>query len=319
MDPTGMEESVKRWLLDPVVGRIIATLLGTVVILGLFRLLNRSLARRLKDLDTRYRTRKFITFGGYLVVIFYLALVYKNQLGGLTIAFGMAGAGIAFALQEVIASIAGWVAVSFGGFYRTGDRIQLGGIMGDVIDIGILRTTLMECGQWVKGDLYNGRIVLVANSFVFKEPVLNYSGDFEFLWDEIVVPVRFGSDVRQAREILEKAVTEIAAEYVSQARLAWQEMVRRYRIEDARIDPMVTLIANDNWIEFTVRYIVDYRRRRVTKDRLFTRILEEVDRAAPRVQLASATFELVQAPPLDVRLAGGPSRAPVAADESAGT
>jgi small-conductance mechanosensitive channel len=58
-----------------------------------------------------------------------------------------------------------------------GDRVQLGGIKGDVMDIGVLRT-IMETGQWVDGDLYNGRIVLIANSYVFKEPVFNYSGTF---------------------------------------------------------------------------------------------------------------------------------------------
>ncbi|MCB0784290.1 MAG: mechanosensitive ion channel, partial [Flavobacteriales bacterium] len=75
-----------------------------------------------------------------------------------------------------------------------GDRVQLGGIKGDVIDIGVLRTTLMELGEWVDGDLYNGRMVLVANSFVFKEPVFNYSADFPFLWDELKVPVQYGAD-----------------------------------------------------------------------------------------------------------------------------
>jgi small-conductance mechanosensitive channel len=68
----------------------------------------------------------------------------------------------------------------FGGFYNSGDRVQLGGIKGDVMDIGVLRTTIMETGQWVDGDLYNGRIVLIAASF-FKEPVFNYSGDFPFM------------------------------------------------------------------------------------------------------------------------------------------
>ena len=80
--------------------------------------------------------------------------------------------------------------ILFGGFYKTGDRVQLGGIKGDVMDIGVLRTTVMEIGQWVDGDLYNGRIVLVANSFVFKEPVFNYSGDFPFLWDGIKIPIQ---------------------------------------------------------------------------------------------------------------------------------
>ena len=63
----------------------------------------------------------------------------------------------------------------------------------------MLRTTLMELGQWVNGDLYNGRIVRIANSFVFKEPVFNYSADFPFLWDEITLPVRYGSDWKLAR------------------------------------------------------------------------------------------------------------------------
>jgi hypothetical protein len=63
---------------------------------------------------------------------------------------------------------------------------------------------------------------------------------------------------------------------------------------------MVTMVANDNWLEFTVRYIVDYRRRRSVRDQLFTRILEEVDASADRIRLASATFEVVNLPKLDV-------------------
>jgi small-conductance mechanosensitive channel len=110
-------------------------------------------------------------------------VIYGGRLGGLTVTLGVAGAGIAFALQEVIASFAGWFAIALSGFFRTGDRVQLGGIRGDVIDIGVLRTTLMELGEWVSGDLYSGRVVRIANSFVFKEPVFNYSADFPFLWD----------------------------------------------------------------------------------------------------------------------------------------
>ena len=96
--------------------------------------------------------------------------MFSDKLGGFTVAFGVAGAGIAFALQEVIASVAGWVAISVGNFYSPGDRVQVGGIRGDVIDVSILRTTLMEVGEWVAADLYTGRIVRVANSSVFKTP-----------------------------------------------------------------------------------------------------------------------------------------------------
>jgi len=236
-------------------------------------------------------------------------VVFRNQLGGLTVAFGVAGAGIAFALQEVIASVAGWVAVALGNFYRVGDRVQLGGIRGDVIDVGVLRTTLMECGNWVNGDLYNGRIVRVANSFVFKEPVFNYSGDFPFLWEEITVPVKYGCDHRLAREIIHRTVTDVVGAYAGVAKESWKDMVAKYRIEDASVEPMVTLVANDNWMEFTARFVVDYKRRRTTKDEIFSRLLDAIDATGGRVALASATFELVGAPPVDVHLLGGGKQA----------
>jgi small-conductance mechanosensitive channel len=121
--------------------------------------------------------------------------------------------------------------------------------MGDVIDISILRTTVMEIGAWVKADLYNGRIVRIANSFVFKEPVYNYSGDFPFVWDEIVIPVKYGSDHRLAREILQRVAQEVVGEYVPQAKTYWKQMVHKYLIEDARVEPAVTLVTTDNWSE----------------------------------------------------------------------
>ena len=300
-----MEDLIKQWLFDPTLGKLVAALIGIAVVYAVGRLAQRSINRYVRDLDTRYRVRKFVTFVGYLVAVGVVATVFSDRLAGLTVAFGVAGAGIAFALQEVIASVAGWVAASFGGFYSPGDRVQLGGIKGDVIDVGVLRTTLMEVGQWVNGDLYNGRIVRVANSFIFKEPVYNYSADFPFLWDEITLPVRYGSNWEYTRKVLEQVVNEICGDYAVESLAAWRTAVNKYRLEEARIEPMITLAANDNWIEFTARYIVDYRKRRFVKDRLFTRFLEEVDKSANQIRLASATFELVNLPRLDVQFSEG--------------
>ena len=299
-----MDELIKRWLLAPTVGKIIAAFIGLLIIIVFVRFFKNYLFRYIKDSDNRYRARKFVTFIGYVTGLIVLATIFSDKLGGLSVALGVAGAGIAFALQEVIASVAGWLAVSAGNFYKTGDRIQLGGIMGDVIDIGILRTTLMECRQWVNGDQYNGRIVRVANSFVFKEPVFNYSGDFHFLWDEIVVPIKYGCDHKLAREILTKIADEITLEYATAAREAWQKMVEKYLIEDAKVDPMVFLIANDNWMEFTVRYVVDHKKRRTTKDLLFSRILEELEKTEGRLAIASTTVQIVGTPPFNVRITG---------------
>lgn len=300
-----MDEQLKRWLLDPTIGKFVAALVGMMVVYALSRLAQRSINRFVTDATTRYRGRKFVTFLGYLIAIVVIATIFSNKLGGLTVAFGVAGAGVAFALQEVIASAAGWVAVSLGRYYATGDRVQLGGIKGDVIDIGILRTTLMEVGQWVNGDLYNGRIVRVANSFIFKEPVFNYSGDFPFLWDEITLPVRYGSNWEYTRGVLNEVVNEICKDYAIHSAEAWEQAVNRYQLEPARIEPMITLAATDNWIEFTIRYIVDYRKRRFVRDRLFTRILEEVDKSGNRIRLASATFELSNIPRINLEFSNG--------------
>lgn len=300
--PQALEQTFLRWMFDPTVGKFVTAAVLILVIVAFVRITRRILDRSIIEPGNLYRINKMITFAGYLVGFLGIALIFSDRLGRMAVAFGVAGAGIAFALQEVIASVAGWVAISFGNFYNTGDRVQLGGIKGDVIDIGVLRTTIMEIGEWVNSDLYNGRIVKIANSFVFKEPVFNYSGDFPFLWDEIMVPVKYGSDYRLARTIFQQILAEVTGEFTKHAKESWKEMIRQYRIESAELDPRVFLVANDNWMEFTLRYVVDYKRRRITKDVLFTRILEETDKTGGRVALASATFHLVQAPELTVKL-----------------
>ena len=105
--------------------------------------------------------------------------------------------------------------------------------------------------------------------------------------------------------MLEQVVKEICGDYAIESLAAWQKAVSKYRLEDAKIEPMITLVANDNWIEFTARYIVDYRKRRFVKDRLFTRFLEEVDKSKNQIRLASATFELVNLPHLDIKFTEG--------------
>ncbi len=297
-----MEEFITRWLMDPTVGRIVASFVVILVLITVIKFIQKTLSGKIKDTDTRYRIRKSISFFGYITAIFFLTIVFSDKLGGLTVAFGVAGAGIAFALQEVIASFAGWFAISFAKFYKPGDRVQLGGIKGDIIDIGILRTTLMEIGQWVNGDLYNGRVVRIANSFVFKEPVFNYSGEFPFLWDEIKIPIKYGSDYRFARDLFAKISSDILGDFAARAKNAWEELVEKFLIENASVEPMITMTANDNWVEFTIRYVVDYKTRRITKDKLFSRILEEIDQYKDKIGLASATFHLVEAPTINVKL-----------------
>jgi small-conductance mechanosensitive channel len=297
-----MDEQLKKLLFNPAVGKIVTIFIGIAIIWIIIKAIQKSLFSKIKGNDNRYRAKKFSSFIGYILVIVLVTVVFSDKLGGLTIALGVAGAGIAFALQEVIASFAGWLAIMFGGFYKTGDRVQLGGIKGDVMDIGVLRTTLMETGQWVDGDLYNGRIVLIANSYVFKEPVFNYSGDFPFLWDEIKIPVQYGSNYEKAENILKATGREIAGDLTERSQEKWRSMQNKYMLEAAQTEPMVSLVANDNWVEFTLRYVVDYKKRRATKTSLFKKILKEVEATNGEIKFASATFQLVEGSELKVKL-----------------
>ncbi|MGH1468768.1 MAG: mechanosensitive ion channel family protein [Bdellovibrionales bacterium] len=256
------------------------------------RFLKKSINRKFSDNNVKLKLRS--TVGIVLTLIFVLSglFLFSSKISGLTVALGVAGAGIAFALQEVIASVAGWFAIQFGGFYVVGDRINIGGTKGDVIDIGVLRTTVMELGQWVKGDQYNGRVVRVANSFVFKEPVVNYSADFPFLWDEITVPVKYGSNIQKTRHLFKNIADKYFDAYEERAKKEWVRLVDKYVIENAKVDNQIYLTADENWLTFTIRYVTDYKSRRLVKDHLFTEIISAIEENSSFVSIAGASIEI---------------------------
>jgi small-conductance mechanosensitive channel len=297
-----LQTFLSLWQKNPRMQDLIWFLFIAFLVFLAVRVLQRQLLSKVKDSDNRYRMRKFSSFIGFFIVLMVAILFFSDRFSSLAVVLGVTGAGIAFALQEVITSIAGWMVISVSHFYKTGDRILLGGILGDVIDISILRTTLMELGQWVRGDQYNGRIVRVANSFVFKEPVFNYSADFPFIWDEVIIPIKYGSDHKAARALLQKVADDVVGAYAAYAQEKWKDMVNKYFIEEAKIQPMVLMTASENWMEFAVRYVVDYKARRTTKDLLFSRILDEVDQSGGKVSIAGSSLELTGVPDIHVQV-----------------
>jgi small-conductance mechanosensitive channel len=296
-----MDQEMRNFLTSEWIIKIFFLLITFILIKLAAGLLRKSATRYVKDTSARYRVRKLITLMGYLVALFCVALIFKDRLRGLSVFLGLAGAGVALALNEVILSLAGGVAIAVGNFYTTGDRVKIGGITGDVIDIGLLRTTLMECGEWIKADLPTGRLVTVANRLVFKDPIFNYSTDFPFLWDEITLPVKYGSDHQLAREMFGRVLAQVVGSYTDFAKRAWKEVVKKFFIEEAMIEPVITIAFNDNWIELTGRYITNYRKRRDTKNKIFALLLQEIDQTQGRVSIASTTVELVN-PALHVQV-----------------
>lgn len=289
-------KSLEKLFHNPVFVNIAAIFVLFIVVYSLVKITQKATGKLVKDNSSKYKLRKFVGFFGYVFFVLGVMFIFNTKLSGFGTALGVAGAGIAFALQEVIVSIAGYIAIFTSGFYKVGDRVKLGGIKGDVIDIGLLRTTLMEIGDWVNGDLYNGKMVRVANSFVFKEPVYNYSGDFPFLWDEITIPIKTNGDYKYAKENLIQILQDEVGGFADLSQNSWDEMIGKFSMENARVQPMVTMAFDENWITFTLRYVVDYKSRRGTKSSLYDKILTMIHESDAKIEIASAAFEITAFP-----------------------
>ncbi len=256
--------------------KCVAAAVGILIIHAAFRVLEQTLPRRFGRADARYKVRKFVVFSGYLSILLFLAFLFEDRLGRL--------------------SFAGAFSIGFSKLYAVGDRVQIGDTRGDVIDIGLLRTTLLETGNWVSGDLYNGRIVRIPNSAVLKGIVFNYSQGFRFIWDEIKVLFATSSDCQFAREMLLRVAKESIGEYLVEAHSSWKEMSDNYRSQNPPLEPTVALIVNAGSLEFTVSYVIDYTKRTAVKDQLFTKVAEEVSNSDGRLQWASSAVTLINQP-----------------------
>ena len=281
-----VRENILYLLANPLSLRIGISVLGLLLIIVITYSVRRSLPKYFHESAKRYTVSKITEFSAYFIGLVFLSVVFSDTLGSLAVILGAATAGIALALKELIVSMAGWMAITFGDTYRVGDRVQISGVKGDVIDVGLVRTTLMELGEWVQGDLYTGRIVRVANASVFAGATYNYSRDLSFLWDEIVVKLSIDSDAARAKETMQRIVEDIVGDYSNEAKLGWERLKEKYLVEDERIDPLVTMIISENKYELTARYPVDFRQRRSVKDAMFTRLNAEFRASEGAMKLA---------------------------------
>src|SRR5580692_8532685 len=297
----------------------LAAVVGILLIHATFRVLEQALPRRFGRADARYKVRKFVVYCGYLAILLFLAILFEDRLGRLSFALGIAGAGVAVALQDLVASIAGAFSIGFSKLYAVGDRVQIGDTRGDVIDIGLLRTTLMETGNWVSKDLYNGRIARIPNNTVMKVAVFNYSQGFRFVWDEIKVLFTITTDCQLAREMLLRAAKEAIGEYLIEAQTSWNVMSEYYRGANPPLEPTVALVVNAGSLEFSVSYVVDYAKRTAMQDRLFTRIVQEVAHSSGQLEWAASGTAVVNQPPTAAAVEAHPSSSTRAAGRTAGS
>jgi small-conductance mechanosensitive channel len=256
--------------------------------------------------------RQGIRLGASVVLALGLISIWFDQPARLATALGMFGAGLAFALQRVITAVAGYFIILRGDVFNVGDRITMGGVRGDVIGLSFMQTTIMEMGQppsvqhadpamWVKSRQYTGRIVSVTNAKIFDEPIYNYTREFPYLWEEMSLPVPFKADRDRAERILLEAARRHSLRAADLGQAAFAELQRRYAAAPTELEPKVYWRLTDNWLELTVRFIVEDRGMRDVKDAITRELLHELDAAG--IEVASTSFEVARLPAIEVRRA----------------
>ena len=287
----------------------IALILVVLLLRGLVLLLaRRALGGRVAD-QRRFWTRQGIQVLVAVVLILGIVSIWVTPTSNITTGIGLISAGLAFALQQVITSLAAYFVILRGDTFGVGDRIILGGVRGDVVRLGFLKTTMMEMGQppsvaaedpavWVNSRQYTGRLVTVTNGVIFTDPVYNYTREFPYLWEEIVLPVSYTDDRAAAEQILLDAAHEHAVVDDPAAEDAMVSMQARYAVSEVSLEPSVYWRITDNWLELSLRFLVPQRGVRGIKDRMFRDILAGLDAAG--IGIASSTYDIVGLPSITV-------------------
>ncbi len=279
------ERSIQRRIWET----IFIALVSYLLMFSIVGIINKSI----RDIKIRHTLRKnaiyLISITSFVIIFF----IWIQNINSITIFFGVASAGIALALQEVILCIAGWILILVRNPFSVGDRIEINKIKGDVIDIRLFQTALLEIGNWVDADQSTGRIVNVPNSFIFKAGNYNYSRGFEFIWHEIPILLTFESDWKKGKQIMLKHASKLAEGTVEKVQRKLHAMSNRYMIYYDKLTPIVYVRIKDSGIELTLRYLTEAKNRRSTEDYLCRHILEDFAKE-DSVNFAYPTYRIVK-------------------------
>ncbi len=260
---------------------------------------------------TAFWTRQGVSLITFVLGLLGFVSIWFDNPARLATGLGLVGAGLAFALQKVITSFAGYFVILRGKTFNVGDRITMGGVRGDVIALNFIQTVIMEMGEppavqsadpgmWVQSRQYTGRIVTVTNAKIFDEPVYNYTRDFPFVWEEMHLPISYKDDRARAETILLEAAKKQTVKIEELGAPALNVLEKKFAIKSADILPRVFMRLTDNWVELTVRFLCRDHDIRALKDRMSREIIANLDQA--KIGIASGTYEIVGLPPVRVQV-----------------
>jgi len=272
------------------------TALTITIVYVVFKvILEEMLTGRIKDPKSRYSIRKAVSIIYIVILTISVVTVWIPNPEALLVAYGIVAAGIAISLQDLFKNFAGGIMIYVSRPLSVGDRIEIDSRFGDVLDIGLLYTTIMETRQWVGGDQATGRIITIPNSYVLTTPVHNYTKDHNFIWDEIVIPITYSSDWKAAETLLKDIVNRETSDMIKSADRQLANIEEKYYFQKRAVEPQVFLAMTDNWVRVSVRYVTDARRRRLVNGELSRHMLEAIQKSK-NIKIASQTIDIVGFP-----------------------
>ena len=305
---------------------LILRLAGFLLLIGLVMMLAfiwRRLAERyVEDVNRRRGILKVRNATVVILIILLFLFNFTSELGALATVVGFAAAGIAVALQDVIMSIAGYFRLSGRFGIKHGDRVELQGVRGEVVEIGLTKLALLELGDSTQSSP-TGRLVMIPNSTVFREKFVNHPASSLMIWRELRFTVSPDCDFRVLEKQLLEVVEAVFARYRDSAQSQLLAMQRNLnvRIDSTRPQSRVRLGAAG--LEITLRYPVDARNEVQVADEISRRLLDLLARetrlrfvptAAPNIQLVIVAPAAEQPDELDA--AAPPAPGPASRNQS---
>jgi small conductance mechanosensitive channel len=266
---------------------------GLLLIAGLLTSVVRPLLRR--ALGSWTRADAVSALAGIVIWLIAISAALSVVVGDprtLLGSVGLIGLALSWALQSPIESFTAWLLNSFRSYYRVGDRIAVGDVFGDVFRIDFLTTTVWEAGgpdKPVQGAQPTGGMVTFPNSEILRSNVVNYTRDFSYVWDEVVVPLTSETDLDYAADVLASVAMETVGGSMRAPAQAYRALLADSRLAiDVSDEPQVFFSQGDSWTNATIRYLVDARRRRVTASDLLRAVSREMPKPEHKGRMLAA-------------------------------
>ena len=253
--------------------RAIVVAIALVAAYGLYRLIDRQIRGHVADPEKRLRYRKRVGYTVAAVVVVLLAIVFFERLRGIGTLLGFIGAGLAIALREYLAAFLAWFYIVGQRNIALGSRIEVAGVRGDVIDIGVFKITLVEVRGEDSGDQSSGRLVTIPNFKILTDPVFHFTSASPFVWDEIEFTVTFESDWEKAREIVQRIGQQVFEPYRKEVEAGFRRLESDYAFRYGVTSPIVYTSVGASGIHLRLRYLTHVRQRRGNRDAISRQVL----------------------------------------------